>query len=348
MCYAGLLSVKTYQRTGIWKDSLTLWNDAIKKFPENNDRGYLNRGSVLYSLGNYPMALQDYKKILAIDPYNGGAYVGMGLVKRSMKDMQGAMQDFNSALSYGQLYEGYLNRAVLKIDMKDFQGALDDLEKASQINSSNAELYVNKGFILFQTGKNSEALECYNRALELDPQESKAYRGRGQVKQAMNDLHGAMEDFNIALSLYQSYDYYLNRALLKYILKDNEGALYDLDNASGLNAYGYEAYFDKGFINLQTGNNRNAINEFDKAIKLNTSDFEAYLKRAIAKYNLANYEDAIMDLNQSIHLQPSSDALYYRGLIHIKLGKKTDGCKDLKQSTTMGNNDARLACQNCD
>ncbi len=346
--YIALLCVKTYQRIGIWKDSLTLWNDALKKFPENNDTGYLNRGSVLYNMGEYSLAMQDYKKLLEIDPHNGGAYVGTGLIKRAMKDMQGAMIDFNKALTLGQLYDGYLNRAVLKIDLKDFKGALDDLDNASKTNSSSTEIYLNKGLVLFQMGNYQEALDSYNHALEIDSQESKAYRGRGQVKQSMNDMPGAMADYNIAISLYQSYDYYLNRALLKYMLNDFESALADLDNASNLNADAYEVYFDKGFINLHIGNMKMAISEFDKAIKLNTSDFEVYLKRAIAKYNLGEYKEALVDIQQSIDLKPSADAFYFRGMANIQLGRKSNGCNDLKQSLQMGNNDAKEACQqNC-
>jgi len=161
-------------------------------------------------------------------------------------------------------------------------------------------------------------------------------------------MPGAMADYNIAISLYQSYDYYLNRALLKYMLNDFESALADLDNASNLNADAYEVYFDKGFINLHIGNMKMAISEFDKAIKLNTSDFEVYLKRAIAKYNLGEYKEALVDIQQSIDLKPSADAFYFRGMANIQLGRKSNGCNDLKQSLQMGNNDAKEACQqNC-
>jgi tetratricopeptide (TPR) repeat protein len=154
-----------------------------------------------------------------------------------------------------------------------------------------------------------------------------------------------MSDFNAALSFGQTYEWYLNRASLKFALKDFSGALVDLDKASELDKMGYEAYFDKGFIYMQAGNSQSAIMEFNKAIAINNTDFESYLKRGIAKNNLKDYTGAIDDLNSSVKLKPSADAFYYRGICNMQLKKTTEGCADLKQALTMGNSDAQAKLQ---
>jgi Flp pilus assembly protein TadD len=41
----------------------------------------------------------------------------------------------------------------------------------------------------------------YNRAVELDPKQSRAYMNRGFFKQAKGDLDGAIADYNRALEL---------------------------------------------------------------------------------------------------------------------------------------------------
>jgi tetratricopeptide (TPR) repeat protein len=216
------------------------------------------------------------------------------------------------------------------------------------VNFLRAEVYINKGFIFYQKGNYNDALQNYDQAIQINPMESRSFRGRGQTKQAMNDMEGALNDYNMAISLYPSYDYYLNRALLKYVLNDFSGALTDLDIATQLNKSGYEAFFDKGLINLNNGNMTDAVSDFNKAITINAKDFEAYLDRAIAKYNLGDYNGTLADMDTSIQLNPAAKAYFYRGMANIQMGNKSDGCSDLKQAASMGNSDAASELQkNC-
>jgi protein O-mannosyl-transferase len=335
--YVSVLGYKTWHRTGVWKNSFTLWNNAIVNYPENNDRGYMNRCDMYYDMGNYSGALHDYKEMLKMAPNNSKIYVGMGRVKRMLNDREGAMKDYDKALSLRQSYEGYLNRAVLKMDIKDFSGAMADLDKALHIDSTRTEPYNNKGIIAYDQGDYPTALKYFNRSIELDSHDSKAYSGRGLTRQAMNNTEGAMDDFNVAISLSPSYDWLLDRAVLKMALKDIPGALEDMDKATKINPLRHEAYFNKGYIYLEMGNIEKSISELDKAIDINKTLYEAYLYRAIAKYQLADYYGAIGDLNCSIQVKPNAVAFYYLGLSNMQMGRKEAGCSGLQQAIAMGN-----------
>jgi tetratricopeptide (TPR) repeat protein len=199
--YCLLLCINTRQRVGIWKDSLTLWNDAIKKCPENNDRGYQNRGNIYFDMGNYSEALQDYTRLMQIAPNNDAAYIGLGRIKLISGDQDGALLDFNKALSINKSYEGYINRSVIKINIKDFAGAMADADSAWQINPYKAAAIINKGYISFLTGNYTDALDKYNQAIQLDPQNSKLYFARARIKQALNDFTGACFDLNQAAQM---------------------------------------------------------------------------------------------------------------------------------------------------
>ncbi len=339
--YCAFLSAKTYHRVSIWKDSLTLWSDAVKNYPENNDRAFQNLGILSYEMGNYPEALKYYNRVLQMHLQNNTAYskayVGMGQVKQAMKDMQGAMNAYNTSLSYYQSYEGYYDRAVLKMELGDLEGAEVDLDKASQIDPLRAEAYINRGVIFYQIGNFTEALQNFDQVLKIDPQNSNAYMGKGQIKQATNDMQGAMSEYNTALSFAQTYKGYINRAVLKIALKDYEGARTDLDYAAKIDSLKSEVYINRGLIDLNYGNPSSALQKFNKAVKVNANDFRSYLYRGYTRISLADYHGAITDLDVSIRLYSNADAYYYRGIAYIKMGRKTLGCADLKKSALMGN-----------
>ncbi len=334
--YTCILGEITWQRIAVWKDSITLWSDVLQHYPANNNRGYLNRASAYYYEGNYAAALQDYDKLLTIEPTNGGAYIGLGLVKKALKDTTDAVKAFNRAIVLGQKYDGYLNRACVKIDAKEFSGALADLDSAEHFNATRPELYENKGLIFYKTGQYQQAFQNYDRAIQINPNSGNAYFGRGQARQAINDVEGAMKDFTLSLNLLPSYDCFLNRALLRYTGNDYTGALSDLDNASFLNPKGYEACFDKGYIYLNTDNPANAEKVFTAAIAIESNDYEAYLYRGIARLQLGMLDEARTDLQKSITMNPVASAYYFLGLTYAQMGNNSESCVNLRKAVSMG------------
>ncbi len=72
----------------------------------------------------------------------------------------------------------------------------------------------------------------YNKAIELDPQNSDAYNNRGIAKKDLNDYAGAIADYNKAIELDPQHSVvYNNRGLAKNDLKDYAGAIADYDKA---------------------------------------------------------------------------------------------------------------------
>ena len=60
------------------------------------------------------------------------------------------------------------------LDEGKFEDALGFFEQALLMDQSNPELWNNKGVALRSMGRYDEALECFNRSLELDPRDKKA------------------------------------------------------------------------------------------------------------------------------------------------------------------------------
>lgn len=70
-----------------------------------------------------------------------------------------------------------------------------------------------KGIVQTQRGQLSSALESYNRAVELNPDDATALVNRGLVKDELSDYDGAVADYSKAIELdFTLTEAYYNRA----------------------------------------------------------------------------------------------------------------------------------------
>lgn len=60
------------------------------------------------------------------------------------------------------------------LDEDKFEDALGFFEQALLLNQNDPELWNYKGIALRSMGRYDEALECFNKSLELDPRDKKA------------------------------------------------------------------------------------------------------------------------------------------------------------------------------
>jgi tetratricopeptide (TPR) repeat protein len=64
---------------------------------------------------------------------------------------------------------------------------------------------------------------------------------------------------------------------------------------------------------------------------------EAYYNRGFAKVNLQDFPEAIIDFTTAIDFNPEfAEAFNNRGLSHIMLGDRQNGCADLQKAAELG------------
>ncbi len=75
-----------------------------------------------------------------------------------------------------------------------------------------------------------QAVEDYTRALELDPQYTRAYNNRGNARASLGEEEKALQDYDTALEMDPELSLaYFNRGLLHYRVGDYQQAIADLE-----------------------------------------------------------------------------------------------------------------------
>ncbi len=67
-----------------------------------------------------------------------------------------------------------VEKAKTLLENNKFEEALGFFEQALLMNQNDPELWNHKGVALRSMGRYTEALECFNKSLELDPRDKNA------------------------------------------------------------------------------------------------------------------------------------------------------------------------------
>lgn len=122
-------------------------------------------------------------------------------------------------------------------DKKDFNGAAKIFEEAIQLNPNNSDAWRGRGTALNDSRQYERAIQDFNKALELNPKFDYAYNNRGVAyMDGLKQYERAIQDFNKAIELNPKYDYaYNNRGWAYYCMKQYKNALKDFEKALELN-----------------------------------------------------------------------------------------------------------------
>ena len=146
---------------------------------------------------------------------------------------------------------------------------------------------VDEAFKFYDKGEYSGAVKIFNEAIQLNPNNSLAYFGRGTSYDELKQDELAIQDFNKSLQLNPNFDM---------------------------------AYNNRGNAYSDLGQKERAIQDFNKALQLNPNLAEAYNNRGNAYSNLGQNERAIQDYNKAIEINPNFDMAYYnRGTVYADL-----------------------------
>ena len=109
-----------------------------------------------------------------------------------------ARQQFEAAVGDAEMY---LRMGTVAHESGEYGKAIEDYDEAIRLDPQEANTYYNRGIAYGNLGQHERAIEDFDEAISLDPQFALAYHGRGVMYEGLGQQKLADRDFGKAKEL---------------------------------------------------------------------------------------------------------------------------------------------------
>jgi tetratricopeptide (TPR) repeat protein len=188
-------------RSGRYVEAETYFRELLRKFPFS---AHLHNSiaTALDRQERYAEAVAHYNKALALQPDYLVARFNLGNTLKRKGDCTAAIDNLKAVVESDPLFiEAWQNLALCRFDSQDPEGAAKDLEQMLKIDSTQLGSRVDLGNIFLEIGRYQEALECFESALLVHPDDAVVLNSKGIALQELDDFEGAEACFRRVLAL---------------------------------------------------------------------------------------------------------------------------------------------------
>ena len=301
-----VLGLLTFSRNFVWKDSVTLWGDTLKKAPSNL-RAVMALGNAHLKLSDMDDAERYYKETALISSkdrrlhYLDDSLYSLGMLylfTGKLKEAGDLIAKYANAV---ESYKPMILKGFYMASMNDIDGALEAYHKILHETTGIDKVVVLTlmGDAYRQKGLLDNAMEQYTKAVSLDPGFSAAYYGMGVVFMNKRDLASAYEYFDKTLSIDPNNVLALSdMADLMLIRKaDPRDALNYAQRAVSKAPRFSQPYLTMGNILIILGREGEAEEFYKKAVERGVADYMVPFSKARAYYIKGDTEQAQRQLS---------------------------------------------------
>ena len=207
-------------------------------------------------------------------------------------------------------------------ELGDYELAVENIDRAIELDPNDDSYVSTKAEMLYDMGKNKEAIETYDQFIKLNPDYWGGYYRRGFLKDNGKDMDGAIEDYSTAIVLKPDYAYaYLGRAD-QYLLKGEiEAAMNDYRMVVALDTV-YNEYNCAQYALLELGEKERA-KSFQFAVLSNSPSAGNYYDAACLFARMGEKEMSVNFLRNSLERG-------FRRFAHIHNDDDLDGIREMQ------------------
>jgi len=221
------------------------------------------------------------------------------------------------------------NKGVTLCRQKNFKESIECFDRAIELNPSYTDALVNKGISLSKLKKYDDAIKCYSKALEFAPKNIDAWNNRGITLSKEGKHEEAIRCYDKGLEINPTdFDLWNNKGSALFRQARYKEAIHCYRKALQVDPHHIKAWNNMGNALYFMGKFEEAIKCYDETLKSQPAHVKAMNNKGFALYALGKYEEAIECYDRVLELNPSYiDAWYNRGCALYYLHKYDEAIK---------------------
>jgi Flp pilus assembly protein TadD len=306
-----VLAVLTRFQIGVWKDSRSLWEHALRLMPDN-EAAMLNLGSALEDEGELAGARRLYKKILTRSPDDFAASLNLAGVLHKQGEADEALRAF-ARLAETHPADKQVQKclAAARAETGDVEGALANYRRMVECDPDDPGSCNRLATMLERYGHVEEAERWYREAVRLDPAYTVArcnlasnLLGRGDVDRALAEAREAVRTCPGAVRRdADAEDYAVARKVLAAAERRAKGP--DARAPQRAPLPGAVDLYNRGTRLGREGKPREAVRYLTKAVEIDPEFAEAHHNLGLAREQAGDEPGALASLREAVRLKPA-------------------------------------------
>jgi len=209
-------SVASFERSQVWKDQLSLYEDTIQKSPKadlirlnlghayiENERfaeGYELIGDVNMGIGMLPRAIEAYQLGLAAAPNSSALLKKVGIAYVDLERYTEGVSFLERAAHHGAGGADLdVNLGIAQLRTNNIPASIESLKKGLDKDETVVKAYRYLGYALTISGRHSEADTVYQRWLAVGKETALAHTEKGMAYLSRHQPDAAMNAFRAAI-----------------------------------------------------------------------------------------------------------------------------------------------------
>src|SRR5690554_749286 len=234
------------------------------------------------------------------------------LVKKDLLDeIKGLDKLIEKSQDNSELFK---ERGDRKSSIEDFEGALSDYNNAITINPNCDNYYNSRGIVFLHLKKIDDALEDFKTAININPNSSTYYSNRAFTYGELGRFENASTDIKSALSIdFENDNLWCVSSKIALQNKDFTKAVKDSSVAISINPKNFTGYSNRAYASFKLGDHDKSITDIQVAISLDNKSPNYYKLYAEILYLKKDFHQSLTLINKALELSPSySEAIIFK------------------------------------
>lgn len=315
----GAFVLLTYERSGVYKSSSTLWRDNIAKYPDQF-LPHFNLGKALDDEGLFDEALTEYRRSAQLKPNFDRSYVNIGRIMSNRGEAAQAAGDAAAATAYyseaasnfaraihcyNRSVTAMMNLGAMLHLLNRSAEALNQLQMALDLQEDSAGVHTNMATIYASIGRLDEAIQHTRRVIELQPDDVRARLNLASYLAQTGEADEAIRQGLEALRLdpNSAEAHYLVAMQLR-ATGDRAGALPHFRAVLATDPNNIDTRNNLAVTMIEMGDAQGALEQFRQALSVQPNNPEVLANVAFALSRLGRTAEAIDVYHQALKSRP--------------------------------------------